>query len=64
MIEAEYIALSTATREVLPLRELILEIKSILDIPEAKLQIRFTMFEDNNGAEESAKVPKNKSKTK
>ena len=35
--EAEYIALSTAAREVLSLRELILEIKPILNIPEAKL---------------------------
>ena len=62
--EAEYIALSTAAREVLPLRELILEIKPILNIPEAKLQIRCTLFEDNKGAEELAKVPKNRPRTK
>ena len=38
MTEAEYIALSREEREVLPLRELILEIKPILEISEAKLQ--------------------------
>ena len=32
-IEAEYITVSTAAREVLSLRELILKIKDILDIP-------------------------------
>ena len=51
-------------REVLPLRELILEIKDILQIPEAKLLIRCTLFEDDKGAEELAKVPKNRPRTK
>ena len=62
--EAEYIALSTAAREVLPLRELIMELKDILNIPEAELVIRCTLFEDNKGAEELAKVPKNRPRTK
>ena len=62
--EAEYIALSTAAREVLPLRELIIELKTILDIPQADLKIRCTLFEDNKGAEELAKVPKNRPRTK
>ena len=62
--EAEYISLSTVAREVLPLRELILELKPILDIPEADLKIRCTLFEDNKGAEELAKVPKNRPRTK
>ena len=62
--EAEYVALSTAAREVLPLRELILEIKDILKIPEADLLIRCTLFEDNKGAEELAKVSKNRPRTK
>ena len=52
--EAEYVALSTAAREVLPLRELVLEIKDILNIPETELLIRCTLFEDNKGAEELA----------
>ena len=62
--EAEYILLSTAAREVLPLREKILEIKPILEIPDSILQIRCTLFEDNKGAEELAKVPKNRPRTK
>ena len=62
--EAEYIALSTAAREVLPLRELIIELKEIIEIPEADLLIRCTLFEDNKGAEELAKVPKNRPRTK
>ena len=37
--EAEYIALSTAAREVLPLRELIIELKEFIEIPEADLLI-------------------------
>ena len=36
--EAEYIALSTAAREVLPLREMILELKPILNISEVELE--------------------------
>ena len=44
--EAEYIALSTAAREVLPLREMVTELKTILDIPNAKLVIQCTLFED------------------
>ena len=62
--EAEYMALSLAAREVLPLRELVVELKDILQIPQAKLKIRCTLFEDNKGAEELAKVPKNRPRTK
>ena len=36
----------------------------MLQIPEAKLKIRYTLFEDNKGAEELAKVPKNRPRTK
>ena len=38
--------------------------RNILDIPEAKLQVRCTLFEDNKGVEELAKVPKNRPRTK
>ena len=62
--EAEYMTLSLAAREVLPLRELVVELKDILQIPQAKLKIRCTLFEDNKGAEELAKVPKNRPRTK
>ena len=40
------------------LRKSILELKPILDIPGAELRIRCIFFEDNNGAEKLAKVPK------
>ena len=44
--------------------ELILEIRHILNIPEASLNIRCTLFEGNKGAEELAKVPKNRPRIK
>ena len=46
------------------MRELILEIKDILKIPEADLKIRCNLFEDNKGAEELTKVPKIRPRTK
>ena len=62
--KAESIALSTAAIEVLPLRELIIELKSFLKIPEASQNIRCIFFENNKGAEELAKVPKTRPRTK
>ena len=62
--EAECIALSTATREVLPLRELILELKTIIDIPEADLNIHCKLFGNNTGIENLAKVPDNMPRSK
>ena len=63
IIEAEYIALSAAAREVLVLRELIVELKNILDIPEVEQKIRYTLFEYNKYTEELAKLPKNRPRT-
>ena len=51
-------------REVLPLRELILELKDIPNIPEAELHMRCTLFGDNKDAEDLAKVPNNSPRTK
>ena len=62
--EAEYIALSTATRELIPLRLTILEVSQTLGIPCSKLTLKCTLFEDNKGAEELAKVPKYRPRTK
>jgi len=56
--------LSSAAREVLPLRETRTELRSILNIPDANLVIKCTLFEDNMGAEELAKIQKNRSRTK
>jgi Reverse transcriptase (RNA-dependent DNA polymerase) len=50
-MEAEYIALSTATREVLGLQNLLEEISNELDISKKfKFQALSQVFEDNNGA--------------
>lgn len=62
--EAEYMALSTAAREALPLRELMLEITSFFKIPEITPTFRCTIFEDNKGAEQLAKCPKIRPRTK
>ena len=43
---------------------MITELKPILNIPDADLVIKCTLFEDNMGAEELAKVPKNRPRTK
>ena len=62
--EEEYMALSLAARETLSLRELLEELKDILQIPEAQLKITCALFGDNKGAEELAKVPRNRPRTK
>eukprot|EP00957_Ditylum_brightwellii_P066173 5021575-Ditylum_brightwellii.AAC.1 len=62
--EAEYIALSIAAREVLSLRELISEIAPVTKITVTKPDIRCTIFEDNKGAEELAKMHKSRPRTK
>jgi hypothetical protein len=50
-LEAEYSALSTAMRAVLPLRELIVEVTASIGLPaELRASILCTVFEDNNGA--------------
>ena len=62
--EAEYIALSTGAREVLPLKSLLEELKPILKLPNQNVTIKCTLFEDNKGAEELAKVPESRLRTK
>ena len=57
--EAEYIALSTACRELIPMLELTKEMHShdIKSHP-ARLKIHCKVFEDNSGALEMACTPK------
>jgi hypothetical protein len=63
--EAEYIALSTALRNVLPLIRLVKEIKAKTKIPMNDTPTVYcTAFEDNAGAVELAKVPKIRPRTK
>ena len=63
--EAEYIALSQAMRELLPLRRLLLEIALAMELPGVKDSvIKSTVFEDNNGAIATAKSVKMTPRTK
>ena len=63
--EAEYIALSTSLREVIPLMGLLTEARAhgerIDDLPP---KIHCTVFEDNSGALELARLPKIRPRTK
>ena len=62
---AEYIALSTAMREVLPLMEMLDEIKNKGIISNAaRPKVYCKVFEDNSGALEIAKAPKMRARTK
>ena len=63
-LEAEYIALSQAMRELLPLRRLLKEIVAELamDVPDCQLHSK--VFEDNNGALGLATSPKLTPRTK
>jgi histone deacetylase 1/2 len=63
--EAEYIALSTATREIIPLLDFLKEAKEKgipIDVHDAAIQCK--IFENNSGAIEMAKVPKMRPRTK
>jgi Reverse transcriptase (RNA-dependent DNA polymerase) len=63
--ESEYISLSMALREVIPLRRLIAEIQDAgFILPSKKGKILCRAFEDNSGAFEMAKSPKMRPRTK
>jgi len=57
-MHAEYVALSTAMRELIPLKEIVVDIAKHLGL-QKKLEIRTksTIFEDNQGCERLAKQP-------
>jgi hypothetical protein len=62
--ESEYIALSQALREVIPLIALIKELRANnFDIKSGKPKILCKVFEDNNGALEMATTPKLRPRT-
>ena len=64
-LEAEYIALSTAMRDLLPMRRVLTEIGTQLKLDFMKpAMIHSTIFEDNNGALGLAKAPKISPRTK
>jgi hypothetical protein len=63
--EAEYIALSTALRECIPLMRLLEEMKGEgFDVVVTKPQVKCRVFEDNSGAIELATVHKTRPRTK
>jgi hypothetical protein len=63
--EAEYLALSTALRNAIPIMCLVKEIKRNLELPmDTVPKVHCTLFEDNSGAVELAKVPKMRPHTK
>eukprot|EP00957_Ditylum_brightwellii_P133210 10156700-Ditylum_brightwellii.AAC.1 len=63
--EAEYVTLSQATREIIPLIHLLNEIKgSIKSTTESRPEFKCTVFEDNLGCIELAKCPRMRPRTK
>jgi len=62
--EAEYIALSQSMRELLPLRELLIELSPVLKLPASSITTKCTVFEDNEGAKELANTAKYRPRTK
>jgi hypothetical protein len=63
--EAEYIALSTALREVIPMMDQIREAREHgFDFPFAPAKVHCKVFEDNSGALEMAVAPKIRPRTK
>ena len=56
---AEYVALSEAMRDLLPLRRLLTEVSTKLKLPNiAKTLVKSTVFEDNQSCLALAKAPK------
>ena len=64
--ESEYISLSSALRETIPMMNLVQEFKDKIDIGAVVTipTIRCTLFEDNSGAFELASTPKMRPRTK
>jgi hypothetical protein len=63
--EAEYIALSTAMRDIIPLMELIKEMKANgVSCSDSNPKVHCTLFEDNRGAIEIATIRKFRPRTK
>jgi hypothetical protein len=63
--EAEYIAMSQAMREVLPMMALMQEAAEVGVLPAAEVpKVHCKVFEDNSGAIEIARLPKMRPRTK
>ena len=62
--EAEYIALSQSTRDLLPLRSLLLELSKATKLIVGSTTAHSTIFEDNKGCVELATAPKMRPRTR
>ena len=62
--EAEYIALSQAMRDLIPMRTLLTEIATLTKLPIGDTIAHSTVFEDNKGCVELANAPKMRPRTK
>ena len=62
--EAEYIALSQAMRDIIPMMEHLEQLEKTLNIESKRPSVKCKVFEDNNGAIELAKAPKIRPRTK
>ena len=56
--EAEYIVLSQAMREIIPMMEHLEQLEKTLNIESKLTSVKCKSFEDNNGAIKLAKAPK------
>ena len=63
-IETEYFTLSRSMKELTPFTGLAKDLSLIFDKDKMKSKVKCTLFEDNNGALESTKTPKNRPGTK
>ena len=64
-VESEYIALSQAMRDLLPMREFIQDLSSRIDIGvNPNTMLKSSIFEDNNGCISVATAPKLSPRTK
>ena len=63
-VEAEYVALSTAMRDLIPFVDQVKELANIFGNNEQNIKLHCTLFEDNNGALELATTPRYRPRTK
>ena len=62
--EAEYIALSQAMRDIIPMRTLLTELSNVCGIKIGGITAHSTVFEDNKGCVELVNAPKMRPRTK
>jgi hypothetical protein len=62
--EAEYIALSQAMRDLIPMKNLLLELAAVTGLELSQTITHSTIFEDNKGCADLVKSPKMRPRTK